>query len=463
MELRSQYIVRQTTAPEKMMPNNLEAEEAVLGACLMDPDAIIKAAGIVQAEDFYLEKNHWIYAAMGALWGRGDAIDYLSVISELERQGKLNDCGGAAYLAALQNAVPTALHVAHYAELVKRSERARRLIYAGTQVVGLGYNCDDIGEAEEKAQEIVLGIGQVGPSQYRSAEEISDGLIDKMAMRFANPGLLSGITTGYANLDAETGGMEAGLYVLAAPTHMGKTAFKLAMINRQSQAGIRIGNLSLEASGEDEIRRLTALRTGIPSSEVKKGLRRLGQNEWREFTDLERNKVYDENEKLRSAPLYFQEAAEATPAGIHRTIADMVARYEIQIFYVDSLNLTNDRGHDNRNLELGAITRALFGLSKKYGISVVLLAQLSREVSKRDSNHYPKLADLRDSGEIEQNADAVWFVHRKYYWDLIDNPKDAKYSDDADLIIAKDRLNGNPNVIVPFRYVAMTADFQERK
>ncbi|HEX7592883.1 MAG TPA: DnaB-like helicase N-terminal domain-containing protein, partial [Anaerolineae bacterium] len=220
--------IRTTDAPEKSMPNNQEAEQAVLGALLIDPDAIIKAAPIARAEDFYLEKHSWIYGAIMALHERREPVDFLTVVSELERQGKLNDVGGAAYITALINAVPTAVHVEHYAQIVERMSTLRRLIRASTDIAGLAYDgAEEIDEVIDRAEQAIFAVAERRMSRDMVPIRVAvDRFHDHLDYVQKHQGEILGVPTGFIDLDRLLGGFQpSDLIIIAGRPGSGKTSF----------------------------------------------------------------------------------------------------------------------------------------------------------------------------------------------------------------------------------------------
>ncbi len=431
--------IRTSGTPDRTVPCNIEAEQAVLGALLIDPDAIIRAAPIVRSEDFYLEKHAWIYEAIMSLHERRDPIDFLTVVSELERVGKLNDLGGAAYITALINAVPTAIHVEHYAQIVERTSTLRRLISAATDIAGLAYEgSDDIDTVIDRAEEIVFAVAQRRMSRDMIPMRVAvDQFIDRLDYVQKHQGELLGVASGFIDLDKLLGGFQpSDLIILAGRPGSGKTSFALSLMqNAAMKSRKRVALFSLEMSAEQLVQRLVSSRAVIDSHDLRVG--HIRDEDW--------PKLVRATGELSEAQVFIDDSAVITPIEIRAKARRLQSEYGLDMVIIDYLQLMTVRGRiENRVQEISQISRQLKELARELHVPVVALSQLSRAVESRE-DHRPQLADLRESGSIEQDADVVIFIFReKMYYPTLEkwqakHPR-AEYPDKiAEILVAKHR------------------------
>ncbi|MDE3091095.1 MAG: replicative DNA helicase, partial [Chloroflexota bacterium] len=402
--------IRTTAAPDKMMPNNPDAEQAVLGALLIDPDAIIKAAPIVRAEDFYLEKNMWIYEAIMALHERREPVDFLTVVSELERRGKLNDVGGAAYITALINAVPTAVHIEHYAQIVERMSTLRRLIRASTDIAGIAYDgSDEIDEVIDRAEQAIFAVAERRMSRDMIPMRVAvDRFHDHLDYVQKHQGEILGVATGFIDLDRLLGGFQpSDLVIIAGRPGSGKTSFALSVVQYASVVRKkRVALFSLEMSAEQLVQRLVSSMAVIDSQNLRIG--KISDEEW--------PKLAKATGVLSEAQIFIDDSAAITPIEIRAKARRLQSEFGIDLVVIDYMQLMTVRGRiENRVQEISVISRQLKELARELSVPVVALSQLSRAVESRQ-DHRPQLADLRESGSIEQDADVVMFVYREEYY-----------------------------------------------
>lgn len=431
--------IRTTDAPEKSMPNNVEAEQAVLGALLIDPDAIIKAAPIVRAEDFYLEKHSWVFSAIMALHERREPVDFLTVVSELERQGKLNDVGGAAYITALINAVPTAVHVEHYAQIVERMSTLRRLIRASTDIAGLAYDgSDEIDEVIDRAEQAIFAVAERRMSRDMIPIRVAvDRFHDHLDYVQKHQGEILGVPTGFTDLDRLLGGFQpSDLVIVAGRPGSGKTSFALSVMqNAATKFRKRVALFSLEMSAEQLVQRLVSSMAVIDSQNLRLG--KISDEEW--------PKLARATGELSDASIYIDDSAAITPIEIRAKARRLQSEYGLDMVIIDYMQLMTVRGRiENRVQEISVISRQLKELARELNVPVVALSQLSRAVESRQ-DHRPQLADLRESGSIEQDSDVVIFIYReKTYYPTLEKWQAAHPHRDypeniAEIIVAKHR------------------------
>lgn len=431
--------IRVVQAPDRTIPSNPEAEQAVLGALLIDPDAIIRIAPIVRPEDFYFEKHAWIFEAITALHERREPIDFLTLVTELERREKINDVGGSAYITSLINATPTAIHVEQYAHIVERLALQRRLINASTQIAGLAYEGkEDIDNVIDNAEQLIFDVGQRRISRdlipIRTAV---DKFIDHFDYVQRHQGELMGVPTGFNDLDKLLGGFQpSDLIIVAGRPGSGKSSFALSiMLSAATRYKKRVALFSLEMSAEQMVQRLVASMGRIDAQSL-----RLGR-----LDDADYAKLAQATGELSEMPLFIDDSAALTPMEIRAKARRLQSELGIDMIIIDYMQLMTASGNsENRVQEISRISRQLKELSRELHIPVVALSQLSRAVESRD-DHRPQLADLRESGSIEQDADVVIFILREktYYPTLekwqIKHPHTEYPENIAEIIVAKHR------------------------
>jgi replicative DNA helicase len=428
-------------AEEKLPPHDIEAEEAVIGSLLIDPDAILKIAASLKTEDFFSETNRVIYEACFYLYQRNEAINQITAAHELMRQNKLEQIGGAAFLSHLISNVPTSLHVEYYAQIVSDTAVMRRLIAAARRIEALGYEASPNVEASlNDAEDILFKVrARQGLRGLVPIRDVLGQYFDKGGPSTAlRTGEIPHILTGFAALDDFLGGLQrTDLVVLAAKTSLGKTSLALnvarnAAINQKACIAL----FSLEMSRESVVHRLLASESGVDSGKV-----RLGR-----FSERDEMKIMEASGVLSEAPIYVDDSPQLRVLDIRSKARRLHFERGIDLIIIDYLQLIQGDGkNETRVQELSSITRALKTLARELNVPVLALSQLSRAIEARPS-HIPQLSDLRESGSIEQDADVVIFIHRE---DLNYSPEDWSKVHDietepyprgiADIIVAKHR------------------------
>ncbi|MBA3377942.1 MAG: replicative DNA helicase [Chloroflexia bacterium] len=432
---------------ERLPPHNIEAEQSVLGSLLIDRDAIIRVASYVKAEDFYFSANGTVYQAILDLYNRREPTDFLTLSDELERRNVLDDIGGVGYLSSLLNVVPTAVHVEYYGRIVERTATLRRLIDAGTHIVGIGFQDNlDASDALDSAEQALFTVSQRRQTKdFQSISDVLDKFFDQLDYLQQNRGEVVGVPTGFSDLDKLTGGLQrSDLLIVAARPSMGKTAFALGMAYGAAvQHGRKVGVFSLEMSAEQLVQRLLATETGVDSHRLRLG--NIDDSEW--------DRISRAFGRLAEAEIYIDDSANASVMDVRSKARRLQAENGLDLIIVDYLQLMSGRRTDNRVQEISEISRGLKGLARELNIPVVALSQLSRAVETR-ADHRPMLSDLRESGSIEQDADIVMFIFRDDKYDENSEKKGI-----AELIIAKHR-NG-PVGSVNLRFFERTARFAD--
>ncbi|MDQ3653820.1 MAG: replicative DNA helicase [Chloroflexota bacterium] len=432
---------------ERLPPHNIEAEQSVLGSLLIDRDAIIRVASYVKAEDFYFSANGTVYQAILDLYNRREPTDFLTLSDELERRSVLDDIGGLGYLSSLLNVVPTAVHVEYYGRIVERTATLRRLIDAGTHIVGIGFQDNlDAADALDSAEQTLFTVSQRRQTKdFQSISDVLDRFFDQLDYLQQNRGEVVGVPTGFSDLDKLTGGLQrSDLLIVAARPSMGKTAFALGMAYGAAvQHGRKVGVFSLEMSAEQLVQRLLATETGVDSHRLRLG--NIDDSEW--------DRISRAFGRLAEAEIYIDDSANASVMDVRSKARRLQAEHGLDLIIVDYLQLMSGRRTENRVQEISEISRGLKGLARELNIPVVALSQLSRAVETR-ADHRPMLSDLRESGSIEQDADIVMFIFRDDKYDENSEKKGI-----AELIIAKHR-NG-PVGSVNLRFFERTARFAD--
>ena len=414
---------------ERLPPQNIEAEEAVLGALLIDPDAIIRVATIVRPEDFYREKHGWIYDTVLILHERREPIDFLTVCDELDRRGQLDEVGGAAFITTLINAVPTSIHAEHYARIVERTATRRRLIDAAGQIAQLAYQeADDVEEVVDRAEQILFGVSERRVSrELVPIKQVLSEYYDRIEYLTLHRGEMIGIPTGFIDLDRLLGGLQrSDMVILAARPSVGKTSLALSIAhNAAKKFGQRIAFFSLEMSSEQVVQRLISAETGISSQRLRQG--DIGDDEWGRFVKATHN---------LSEILFFIDDTPGISALELRTKARRRhAETGLDLIVVDYLQLMRgDFRSENRVQEISSISRAIKALARELDVPVLALSQLSRGVESRTDKR-PILSDLRecltgdtllmraDSGERVSIAELAALGEPVPVWSLGENLK----------------------------------------
>jgi len=420
-------------------------EQAFLGSLLLDGSGIRRVVGRVTLDDLWLEKHREIYDAMLSLDERGLSIDFMTVNAELERRNKLAFVGGTYYLTSLLNSVPTAAHIGDYAQVITDTAFDRRLVQISTDIAELAYTGNlTADEKHTLAAKEIMRLRGTGNAALVEMRDVMQGVAEKLRSRMLNPVAITGLQTGYTDIDSLLGGLQVGLHIVAGRPSMGKTAWALSLLYSVASLGKRVCLVSLEMTKEQLITRLISYCSGVNSLNLERGGLIVG-NELYLFTADEQRIINEAIDYVNSLPIVFNAAPDLTTLKLKSALTDLLLDEEIELLIWDYLQLTNEPG-DNRNLQVGAASRNLKLLSDELGIPTIAVCQLSRAVEGR-ADKRPGMADLRDSGEIEQNADTVGFPYREDYYNAQVNPS-YKKNDRMEIALAKDRLTGKaPHVI----------------
>lgn len=422
-------------------PQNSEAEASLLGAILIDGDAIVKIADIISSDDFYEERHKRIYEAALQLYEKHKPIDILTLTDQLRATGFLDMLGGASYLTELTNFVPTAAHVEQYAEIVSQKALRRRLIKASGDIVNLGYDENrDLQQLIEEAETKLFEVSQRHVKQdVTSLETVLSESFDRLDELHKDKGKIRGVPTGYKDLDAILAGLQkSDLFVLAARPSMGKTALALNLAHNvaiKSKEPVLI--FSLEMSKEQLVDRMLSMESGVDAWALRTG----------NLTDSDFEKIGHAMGSLSEAQIYIDDSPGITVSDL-RTKARREAHLRpLGLIIVDYLQLMSGGrrfgSEGNRVQEISEISRGLKGIARELNVPLIALSQLSRSVESR-SPQIPQLADLRESGSIEQDADVVAFIYREDYY----NPETERRNI-TDILIKKHR-NGPTGAVELF-------------
>lgn len=416
--------------PVKIPPQNIEAEQSVLGSILLDKDAVLKVADILTAEDFYRADHAEIYSCILKLFEKRKPIDLVTLTDELEKDKKLKEVGGATYLATLVNSVPTAAHVATYANLVHQTATLRRLISAASQIAELGFQEQmDIETVLDKAESVIFSVSQKYVKTYFTPiQAILEESFERIDKLHKEKGTLRGVPTGFRDLDNILAGLQkSDLIILAARPSIGKSSLALNIVDHAAcEEKVPTAIFSLEMSKDQIIDRFLALRGAVDSWKLRTG----------NLEDEDFGKLNYAMGVLSEAPIYIDDAPFLNVMEIRAKARRLQMEQGIGLIVVDYLQLmsgVNSRGADNRVQEVSEISRSLKALARELNVPILALSQLSRAVEHRD-NKKPMLADLRESGSIEQDADVVMFIYRDDYYD-----KESENKNIAEILVRKHR------------------------
>jgi len=446
----------------KLPPHDIDAEEAVIGSLLIDGAAIYKIAPFLQQSDFYHEPNRWLYGACSLLHQRNEAINQITVAQELDRQGKLETCGGAAYLSHLISICPTPLDVEHYARIVYRLSVMRRLISAADQIAAIGYEAGpDVDASLSRAEDVLFRLGhEQSPRDFIHIRQVLDKYFEAAAALTTEvagyPEAIPYVLSGYNKLDEFLGGLQpADLIIVAGRPSLGKTSFALSLArNAAREQGACVALFSLEMARDSLVLRLLSGESGVDSRRLRLGL----------HNEDEEKRIMDAIGVLSETPIYIDDSPLLRMVEMRSKARRLYHERGIDLVVVDYLQLMQGDGRtENRVQEISYISRSLKALARELSVPVLAVSQLSRAVEWRAS-HKPQLSDLRESGSIEQDADVVMFICRDevYYtreeWQT--QHPDRDYPEGiANIVIAKHR-NG-PTGQIDLHFSPKTARFDD--
>jgi len=445
---------------DNLPPNDIEAEKAVIGSLLVDGEAMFSVATSLEPKDFFGQENQWAYDACFSLYQRSEAINQITVAHELAQRGKLEEVGGAAYLSHLLSTVPTSLHIVDYAQIVSRLSVMRRLISAASQISAIGYEADpNVDSVLSDAEDILFKVRH-GRSRldFVPVRQILGQYFEEVGPAQVVEGRVPHVFTNFVALDDLLGGLQrSDLIILGARPSSGKTSMALniarnAAVNQKACVAL----FSLEMSRQEVVQRLLASEANVDCKRVRLG----------DYTEREERRIMDASGVLSEAPIYVDDSPQLKTVEMRSKARRLNFERSVDLVIIDYLQLIRDDSRrDSRVQELSDITRSLKALAREIDAPVLVISQLSRAVEWRAS-HRPQLADLRDSGSIEQDADVVFFISRDEMYITEDEWKQTHDVETepyprgiADIIIAKHR-NG-PTGEAKLRFVPRIVKFEE--
>lgn len=431
---------------DRVPPQNIEAEQAVLGAMMIDREAISKATELLRDNDFYRQDHRAVFQVIVDLFNSNQAVDMVTVTEALKRAGKLEDVGGIQFITYLANAVPTAANVSYHAKIVEEKSLLRQLISVSTQIAGSGYEgSEDVNTLLDNAERMILGVSERKISRdFAPIKEVVMSAVDRIDELYNKKGGITGLATGFIDFDHLTSGLQpSDLILIAARPSMGKTALVLNMAQniaiREKKA---VAFFSLEMSKEQLVQRMLCSEASIDSSRLRIG----------ELEDKDWEKLIWAADGLSQAQIFIDDTPGITVMEMRAKARRLKVEHDLQLVVIDYLQLMQGSGKknsENRQQELSDISRSLKALARELNVPVVALSQLSRSVESRQSKR-PMLSDLRESGALEQDADLVGFLYREDYYD-----RDTENKNITELIIAKHR-NGPVDTVKLFFHKQFT-------
>ena len=413
----------------KIPPHDIEAEQAILGCMLTDKDAVISAIEVLKEESFYREDNRAIYSAILSLYSRNEPVDIITVKAELVEQGNFERVGGLEYLAELPERVPTTANVEKYIKIVDEKATLRSLIQTSNELIALGYDeSEDVDSIMDMAEKKVFGLSQKKSAKgYTALNDVLVGSFAELEKLYNQKGNVTGITTGFIDLDNKTAGLHnSDLIIIAARPAMGKSAFAINLAtNAAIKANVPAVIFNLEMSKEQVGNRILCSEAMVDSNKIRTG----------QIEDEDWMKLATTLGELSEAPIYIDDTPGISIMEIRAKCRKLKLEKNIGLIVIDYLQLIQGTGKKNasREQEISEISRSLKILAKELDVPVIALSQLSRTAERRDDKR-PMLSDLRESGAIEQDADIVIFLYRDDYYN-----EDTEKKNVAEVILAKHR------------------------
>ena len=413
----------------KVPPHDIEAEQAILGCMLTDKDAVISAIEVLKEDDFYREDNKAIYSAILSLYSRSEPIDIITVKAELVEAGNFERIGGLEYLAELPDRVPTTANVEKYIKIVSEKATLRSLIQTSNELIALGYDeSEDVDNIMDMAEKKVFDLSQKKSVKgYSALKDVLVGSFAELEKLYNQKGNVTGITTGFIDLDNKTAGLHnSDLIIIAARPAMGKSAFAINIAtNVAIKANVPVVIFNLEMSKEQVGNRILCSEAMVDSNKIRTG----------QIEDEDWMKLATTLGELSEAPIYIDDTPGISIMEIRAKCRKLKIEKNIGLIVIDYLQLIQGTGKKNasREQEISEISRSLKILAKELDVPVIALSQLSRTAEKRDDKR-PMLSDLRESGAIEQDADIVMFLYRDDYYN-----EDTEKKNVAEVILAKHR------------------------
>lgn len=403
-------MVERYASRDLIPPQNLEAEQSVLGAMIIDRSAVERALEILKPDDFYREAHQRVFEAMWDLAERSEPVDLVTLSDALRVRQQLDQVGGVSYLATLADIVPTTANVEYYAKIVEEKAILRRLIEASSRITGWAYDQpDEVTNIVDRAEQEIFKVGQrrMGSFFYPIKSLVADGW-DAIEAAYEDQSDVTGVDTGFDKLNFMTSGLQPSDFIIvAARPSMGKTAFSLGMaVNAAKAQNQAVAVFSLEMSKEQLTMRMITSEARVNAHRLRTGYLRDG--DW--------SKIADAVARLSDLKVFIDDSSDITPMQMRAKCRRLAAEHKLGLIVIDYLQLIHGGGRDeNRNQEITTIARSLKAMAKELNVPVIALSQLSRAVERREDKR-PMLSDLRESGSIEAEADVVMFLYRDAYY-----------------------------------------------
>lgn len=430
----------ETTPSPQLLPHSREAEEAVIGAVLINPEAYFDVATFLRPDDFYIHRNRWIWEAIIRLHDRRRQIDFLTITEELDQLGQLSEVGGPAYLTAIANNVPSSLHAETYGRIVEETSIRRKMVAAANDIAKLAYQQEaSVETVMDEAEKAVFGVSERRITRdLRPIRQVLSEYYDRMDQLASRGEDGYGVPTGFLDLDRLLGGLQpSDLLIIAGRPGSGKTAFMLSAAKNAAQKHKKhVAIFSLEMSSEQLAQRLIAQETGIDSQRLRTG--KLEEHEWPLFTQA--------IEVLGETVIFLDDTPALTPLQLRTKARRLHLEFQLDLILVDYLQLMGSGNRsENRVQEVSFISRNMKVLARELNVPVLAAAQLSRAIEMR-ADKEPQLSDLRESGSLEQDADIVMFIHRPEQYE-----RDTLKLNVAQIKVAKHRNGPTGTIELIFR------------
>jgi replicative DNA helicase len=424
-----------------MAPHSVEAEEAVLGSILINPEALFEVASFLQTDDFFIVRNSWVWEAIQRLHDRGEQIDYVTVVEELRQQERLDEVGGAAYITYLINNTPSSIYAESYGHIVERAALRRRLLASASHIAQLALDEEaDVNQVVDQSESSLFAV-----TERRLRKELVPMRVaiseyfDRIEHLYEHQEESLGVPTGFSDLDNLLGGLQkSDLVIVAGRPGMGKTSWLLSVaLNAARQGKARVAIFSMEMSNEQIVQRLVSSETGISTHKLRLG--QLEEREWALFVEA--------TGSLGGLRIFMDDTPALSPLQMRTKCRRLYGEHGLDLIMVDYLQLMiSGTGYsDNRVQEISFISRNLKQIARELNVPVLAAAQLSRAVEQRQDKR-PLLSDLRESGSIEQDADVVMFIYRDEVYN-----EDTERPNQADVIVSKHRNGPTGSVTLYFR------------
>lgn len=431
----------------KLPPQAVDLEEAVLGALMLERDALTSVIDILKPESFYKDSNKAIFEAIVDLFNNSEPVDLLTVTSQLRKNGKLEIVGGAYYITELTTRVNSAANIEYHARIIAEQSIKRELIKVSSEIQHDAYeDTTDVFQLLDKTEQALFEISESHiRKNYSDMNSLMREAIEELEARKKHKDGLTGVASGFTALDRVTSGWQpSDLVIIAARPGMGKTAFVVsAMRNAAVDFNHAVGIFSLEMSSIQLVNRLISAESELDSEKIKKG----------DLKDYEWEQLVHKTHKLTSAPIFIDDTPGLSILELRAKCRRLKAQHDVRLIIIDYLQLMSgdsSKGSGNREQEIASISRALKGIAKELNVPVIALSQLSRAVETRGGDKRPQLSDLRESGSIEQDADMVMFLYRPEYYGITEDENGMPTNGTGEVIIAKHRNGSLENVQLKF-------------